>query len=471
MRDAGFALIFAALLPATLISAAMGVLVWVWTALLSPNELLYGFMAAVQMNRIIAVMCIAVILAGKDKKGAYFDALIVLLLLFAVTATGSWATSIVSTDDGDILFQKVLKEIALAAAITAVMVTRHRLHMLVLTICAAFGFIGVKEGLIFLLTAGGHKVEGILSVGDNNSLATALLMVVPLMFYLSRYSAMRFVRIGLLAAMGLCLVTVVATYSRGGFVGLLILGAFMVKNSRNRFGSLVLVLLGGALIWGLAPDSWFERLNTIREAGDDSSFMGRVNAWKISVLVALDHPLLGGGLHAIQRYVVWTGYKPGVGLLDFIPTPPVEENARAAHSSYFEVLGDLGFTGLALFLAILGVAFWQCRSIYRMARPHPSLAWAADLGRMMQISLVVYIVTTALLSMAYFEFLYVLLALISRTRRTVQQTIAAEAGQEGPGQAGPSRAEVPPQMAGAAARPSPAYVRQANPPARPALPG
>lgn len=455
MRDVGFGLIFAALLPAVMISASMGVLIWVWTALLSPNELLYGFLAAVPMNRIVAAITILVILSTQERKGAYLDAMIVLLLLFALTATGSWATSIVSTDDGDAIFQKVLKEITLAVAITAVMATRHRLHLLVLTVCAGFGFIGVKEGLIFLLTAGGHKVEGMLSVGDNNSLATALLMIVPLMFYASRYSAVRLVRIGLLTAMGLCLVTVVATYSRGGFVGLLVLGAFMVKNSRSRFGSIVLVVLGGALIWSLAPDSWFERLNTIREAGDDSSFLGRVNAWKISVLVALDHPLLGGGLHAIQRYVVWTSYKPDVGLFDFIPTPPVEENARAAHSSYFEVLGDLGFTGLTLFLTILGVAFWQCRSIYRMARLYPSLAWAADLGRMMQISLVVYIVTTAALSMAYFEFLYVLLALISRTRRTVQQMIATEAGQTrlSHPEAQPSRA------AGAAARPIPAFVR------------
>ncbi len=467
MRDAGFGLIFAVLLPAAMISASMGVLVWVWTALLSPNELLYGFLAAVPMNRIVAVITILVIVSTQERKGAYLDAMIVLLLLFALTATGSWATSIVSTDDGDAVFQKVIKEITLAVAITTVMATRHRLHLLVLTVCAGFGFIGVKEGLIFLLTAGGHKVEGLLSVGDNNSLATALLMLVPLMFYLSRYSAVRLVRIGLLTAMGLCLVTVVATYSRGGFVGLLVLGAFMVKNSRNRFGSLVLVVLGGALIWSLAPDSWFERLNTLKETGDDSSFLGRVNAWKISTLIALDHPLLGGGLHAVQRYLVWHSYEPGLPLLDFVPTPPLDHNPRAAHSSYFEVLGDLGFTGLVLFLTILGMAFWQCRSIYRMARAHASLAWAADLGRMMQISLVVYIITTVALSMAYFEFLYVLLALISRTRRTVQQTIATEAGQTRLSQA---KAQ-PPRAAGTAARPSPAYVRQANPLSRPAISG
>ena len=456
MRDAAFGLIFAALLPAIFVSPCMGVLVWVWTALLSPNELLYGFMASVSMNRIVAVVTIIFIFFSQEKKEPYLDPLLVLLLLLAVTAIGSWATSLVPSDDGDALFQKVLKEITLAFAITAVLTTRHRLHLLVVTVCAGFGMVGVKEGLIFLLTAGGHKVEGLLSIGDNNSLATALLMLTPFLFYLSRYSALRFIRLGMLAAMGLCLVTVVATYSRGGFIGLLVLGAFMVKNSRNRATTLILVAVAGALIWGLAPESWFERLSTIKEADADSSFIGRVQAWKISTLVALDHPLLGGGLHAVQRYPVWQAYRPGLPLLDFIPTPPPDDFPRAAHSSYFEILGDMGFTGLILFLSILGVAFWQCRSIQRMARRHPTLDWAADLGRAMQIALVVYMVTTALLSMAYFEFLYVLLAMISRTRRTVRQAIAAEAVQVA-AEAGPSL------RAPAAPRPRPAYARQAHP--------
>ena len=52
-----------------------------------------------------------------------------------------------------------------------------------------------------------------------------------------------------------------------------------------------------------------------------------------------------------------------------------------------------------------------------MCRGHPSLAWASDLARMMQISLIVFAVTTAALSMGYFELYYVLVALTSRCRR------------------------------------------------------
>ena len=427
MRDLAFALVWLALLPLTFMSAHIGVLLWIWVALLSPNELLYGFMAGVQFNKIVAIITLGLIAVSKEKKDIYLDGTGVLLILFAIAATISWYGGIVSTPDATDLYQKLLKEIVLAFAIMAVMTTRHRIHLAVLTVAISFGFLAVKEGLIFLLTAGGHKVLGTGSVGDNNSLAAALLMTIPMMYYLARHSAVRVIRIGLLVALGLAVVTVIATFSRGGFVGLMVVGLFMVKNSRNKFGSFALVAATGVLIYMLAPESWFERLGTINDASDDGSFMGRVVAWKISWLIAMDHPLFGGGMHAVQRLLVWDTYRPFLYLLDsVIRTPPADTMPHAAHSTYFEVLGDTGFIGLALFLGVVGLGFWNCRSIMRMGRRHPSLTWAVDLGRMMQITLVVYCVTTALLSMGYFELFYIVVALLSRCRRTVKQALAAQ---------------------------------------------
>ena len=198
-------------------------------------------------------------------------------------------------------------------------------------------------------------------------------MVIPLAIYLARHSAVRAVRTGWLVVAGLSVVTVVMTFSRGGFVGMLLLGAFYVKNSRNKLASLGLVALAGVLIYALAPDSWFDRLNTIKEAGDDGSFMGRVVAWKISWLIAMDHPLFGGGPHAVQHLLVWDTYKPLLASLDFIATPPPDSTPHAAHSIYFELLGDIGFVGLGIFLACVGVAIWNCRWIVRQT-PQPSLA-------------------------------------------------------------------------------------------------
>ncbi len=430
MRDLLFAGVWALLLPLNFAAAHVGVLLWVWVALLSPNEMLYGFMGAVPFNKIVAIITLALVFLQKDKKDVYLDTVSWLLILFAASITMSWANSIISVPDGDALYEKALKIIVLALTITAVMTTRHRIHLLVMIITVSYGFVGVTEGLMSIASGGGHKILGTGSIGDNNSVATTMLMIIPLLFYLAKYSAVAVVRMGFWTVLGLCLVTVVMTFSRGGFVGLLVLAAFTIKNTRNKFASFAIVATAGLLVFELAPESWFARLSTMENAGNDSSFMGRVVAWKVSLLIALDHPFFGGGMHAVQRLLVWSTYKESLHRVNFVTTPPPDDIPHAAHSVYFELLGDLGFTGLILFLAIITITYWNCTRIGRMSRGNPSLAWADDLSRMLQISIVVYLVTSAALSMGYFELVYVLIGLISRCRRTVEMTLAARAVSE-----------------------------------------
>jgi len=410
----------------TVMSAHVGVLLWIWVALMSPGEVLYGAMAGVPFNKIVAITTIISIPINMEKKDFHIDVLATFLLLFAVSATVSWMAAIVPSTDTDLLYEKLLKEVVLFFAITSVMLTRSRIHLVLVIIALSIGFFSVKEGLIFALTAGGHIILGSGAIGDNNALATAMLMTVPILYYLYRHSELRIVRLGFMAALILSLIATVGTYSRGGFVGMLVLGLFMIKNSRHKISATLLVALAGVLVYALAPTAWFIRLNTINSATDDGSFMGRVVAWKMSVLVALDRPMTGGGPHSIHRLLVWETYRPLLHRLDFITTPPADAMPHAAHSVWFEILGDLGFPGLILFLAILILAFWKCRSIARMTRGHPSLAWAGDLARMLQISLAVYVTTGSALSLGYFEMYYVIVALLSRISRTVQQTLAEQ---------------------------------------------
>ena len=427
MRDAWFALTWMLLLPMTVISAHVGVLLWIWIALMSPGEALYGPMAGVPFNRIVAIATIASVPFSKERNDFYIDKLSALLLVFIIAATFSWLTAIVPGTDTDALYEKLLKEAVLFFAVTSVMMTRHRIHLSLIIIVLSIGFFSVKEGLIFAITAGGHIILGSGSIGDNNALATAMLMTIPILYYLYRYSQLRAVRLCFMAALILSVIATIGTYSRGGFVGMVVVGLFMVGNSRHKLGAVFLLILTVALVYVLAPGAWFERLNTINSASDDGSFMGRVVAWKMSILVALDHPFTGGGPHSIHRLLVWETYRPMLPRLDFITTPPADALPHAAHSIWFEILGDLGFPGLIFFVAILAVASLKCRSITRMTRDQPSLAWAADLSRMLQISLAVYAVTGSALSLGYFEMYYIVLALVSRLGRTVEQCLTEQA--------------------------------------------
>ena len=91
---------------------------------------------------------------------------------------------------------------------------------------------------------------------------------------------------------------------------------------------------------------------------------------------------------------------------------PVPEDVHDAHSIYFEVLGEHGFVGLALYLALGWFAWRSCTQVRREAKSRPGGLWLADLVRMLQVSLVGYASSGAFLGLAYFDLYYHLVALV-----------------------------------------------------------
>ena len=281
--------------------------------------------------------------------------------------TISYLMQVESNSTLDQLYDKFWKILVLAVLMTGTLYTRHRLHQAALVVSLAYGFFMVKEALIFLLTAGGHKIEGAPSVGDNNGLALAILMTIPLLLYCAKYSALPWVRRIMQITAVLGAVTVVATFSRGGFIGLVVLGFMMLQGSKRKWQT-------GHRYWPRAPSSWsrslatqyFNRVDTLTEASADDFFGIRLLSWKINFLIALDHPLIGGGLNASATWTYWSAYAEQASNLFF--STPLIWRSFVAHSIYFEVLGDTGFTGIALFLSILATVFIKLGQVKRAAR-------------------------------------------------------------------------------------------------------
>jgi len=98
---------------------------------------------------------------------------------------------------------------------------------------------------------------------------------------------------------------------------------------------------------------------------------------------------------------------------------------QGAHSSYFSVLGEHGFVGLFLFL-MLGFVSWRTGAwVMKYAADSDSLTWARDLAGMIQVSLMGFAVGGAFLSLAYFDLLYHLVALLVLLKLQVSQSLAA----------------------------------------------
>src|SRR5204863_7230290 len=75
-------------------------------------------------------------------------------------------------------------------------------------------------------------------------------------------------------------------------------------------------------------------------------------------------------------------------------------------------MGELGFSGLALFHAVGLMAWYTAYWIIKRAREDPEKRWAADLAAMVQVSLVGYASAGAFLGLAYFDYYYTLIALV-----------------------------------------------------------
>jgi probable O-glycosylation ligase (exosortase A-associated) len=120
--------------------------------------------------------------------------------------------------------------------------------------------------------------------------------------------------------------------------------------------------------------------------------------------LANDRPLIGGGFEPYSA-ATFARYAPDPQLI------------YSAHSIYFQVLGEHGYVGLGLFLA-LGLAGWRtARKVIEASRARPELAWCADLARAIQTSLVGFAVGGAFVNIAYWELQYYeLVALVAAFR-------------------------------------------------------
>lgn len=425
MRDLAMLGAMLAFVPLALRSSFAAYGLWAWTGIVSPVFYLYGFMQGVRYNLIFALIALVGLVLRRERRDVTMTTTQGLLLAFALSCTLSATFSYQPNPSNWPYYQNAMKSLAFCIFMPFFISGRLRIQALVMVIAVGLGFHAVVEGLKVLATGGGHRVLGMPStlMSDNNQFAVGMVMAVPLCYLLYNSLLHKFARLGALAAMGLAALTVIGTNSRGGFLALAVVGLWLGLTSRRKVLTLVLVAAMGVALFLWAPASWFDRMQTIQTAGEqDSSFLGRVIAWKISTAIALSNPIFGGGIHAVQSFVVWDHFKNTIGFLDFISTPPPGEIPRAAHSIYFEILGDLGFVGFGIFVALIVTAFRTAGQIRKLVANNTHLNWARDIADMLKVAVAAYAVGGAGVSMGYFEEFFAMAALLE----IIKQHVLAE---------------------------------------------
>lgn len=414
MRDILVTLIVMGSIPIILIKPHIGVLMWSWISYMNPHRLTWGFAYDFRFALIVGAVTIFAWLISREPKRLPWHP--VTFLLVALTLWVSFTTLFAEfPDHAQAKWERTIKILVVNGFLTlALMRSKPRLDALIWVIVVSIGFFGVKGGIFTLLTGGTYILSGPgdTFIGDNNSLALALITVMPLMRYLQLSTEMRWIRWGLVVAMLLCLIAVLGTHSRGGLIGLAAMLLVLFVKTRRKL--LISVGLGLVLAFGIGfmPERWQGRMESILAYEQEASAQTRFEAWQYAIDTAMESPLIGGG------FEVFRGNKA-----------PTLAGYRSAHSIYFEVLGEHGFVGLVLFLALGIATFLAGRSIIRQARGNPDLAWARDLASMIQAGLVGYAVAGVFLNLAFFDLYYHLVAIMALTSVLASETLS-ESGEQ-----------------------------------------
>jgi probable O-glycosylation ligase (exosortase A-associated) len=397
-----------------LLNPAVGILMWTWISVLNPHRLTYGFASSFPVGNIIAGATILGWLITREPKRLPTHPIVILLIIYVLWTS---ITTIFAYDDTAFdKWSRFAKIMLLVFLTLSIMKSRIRVHAFVWMNVLCIGYFAVKGGLFTVATGGGSRVWGPPDsfIEDNNQLGLAMVMTLPLLRYLYQQSTTKLFKWGLNGATLLWLLAILGTQSRGAFVALSCMLVFLWFRSKNKLVTGLLLIFVAVSAVSFMPDSFRNRMETVQNYDEDESFMGRVVMWRFALKVARDNPVLGGGFNVFYDQDLRDRYlEPG-------------ETGRAVHSIYFEVLGEQGYIGFAMFFLIGVAAFFTCGRTMALTSKRPDLAWANSLARMSQVSVVGYAINGITLNLATFDLYYSLLAIIVLNRIIVERALAKE---------------------------------------------
>lgn len=399
MRDIVLFLAFVAIIPFIFKRPVVGALAYAVFSLMNPHRLTYGFAAYFPFAMYLSIITLVALVVSKEKKALPMSPAVLMLAVFFIwttIATIFAQVPVAAWQDWD-RFSKII----LMIFITILTVrTRKDVQALALMVALSLGFWGVKSGVFVIFSGGG---EGLLGpkfsfISDNNTLALALVTITPLLVYLVTQVESKWLKRGVLAMAGLTALGAIGSYSRGALLGAFAMGFFLWLKSTHKFKTGLAFVVVVPIVLLAMPEQWMGRMNTIQTYDEDASATGRLNSWMFAIRIANEF-VLGGGPNVFSPHM-------------FMLYAPQPERYYDAHSIYFQILGEQGYIGLAIFLTMFFVAWRTGARVIRFCRDKPDLAWALMLARMCHVSIIGYMTAGAFLTLAYYDLIYYVIAIL-----------------------------------------------------------
>jgi probable O-glycosylation ligase (exosortase A-associated) len=397
------------------------VLVYAYIDIVSPQRLTYLLLNSVPISLIAVGLAVLGWVAMDDKKDtrvAPRQLMIVALLGYCFYTTLNADFKVEALDKWD----WVWKALAFAAFLPLTLRTKLRIESLLLFMILSAASIIIVGGIKTVGSGGGGYGELNLMVANNSGLyegstiSTVAIAIIPLIVWFTRFGTIFppdwKVKTFCYALIFACLLIPVGTSTRTGLLCIGLLALLMIRDTRRKF--LYLAALGclGLAAVPFLPSTFTERMGTIKTYKADASASTRLAVWQWTMDYAKTHPM-GGGFEAYRqnqiRYEKVSVEGQGDGNAKVDRSLEVDK-ARAYHSAYFEMLGEQGYPGLALWLLINILGIFRMEVLrQRYKKPEPGQEWVSPLASALQSAHIVYMLGATFIAIAFQPFVYMLI--------------------------------------------------------------
>jgi putative inorganic carbon (hco3(-)) transporter len=191
-------------------------------------------------------------------------------------------------------------------------------------------------------------------IGDPNFFAEIMVVLVPISLERFLHEKRLILRGIALWTFIVCVLTVIFTYSRGGFLAMVVGGiVFFVFYPPKRF-QIPIIIFSTLVFASLLPPNYVNRLSALTELFkprpslriDERSLQGRLSENLTALEMIKSHPLFGVGLSSYTHLFPEYSKKIGIALV---------ATEREAHNLYLEVAAETGIIGFSVLILVLGV--------------------------------------------------------------------------------------------------------------------
>jgi probable O-glycosylation ligase (exosortase A-associated) len=420
MRDLAFIAFLVGLVGMGFRRPFLLVLAYVYVDLVSPQRLTYLLLNSVPISLIMVIFAVMGWVLFDDKKDSRVaprQFLMAVLLIYC----GITTTQADFPIDALRKWDWVWKALAFAIFLPLTLRTKLRIEALTLFMILSAASIIIVGGIKTLVSGGGYGALNLM-VSNNSGLyegsiiSCVAVAIIPLILWVVKYGTVYpvdwRVKTFAYALIFACLLIPVGTQARTGLVCIAVLGIVTLRSTKRRLLYVTLVTTATLIAIPLLPDSFTQRMDTIKGYKADTSAGTRLAVWGWTLDYVKDHPF-GGGFDAYRgnKIRVVTQNTEGDSAQADVSTSVEYDQARAYHSSYFEMLGEQGWPGLFLWLLIHVGGLFRMEILRARYKKREGREWISSLANALQQAHLIYLVGSLFVGIAFQTFVYMLVGL------------------------------------------------------------